>query len=214
MLDRRGEINLEDVTTTTDIDRMEINKKIELFEACCEAMNSPESKVKKEYRHIVSNMLKLVKKFKNDNDKLTSESVKNSNIIKPSSSRNNYGDYASCTKNKPVEHVVIVKREDNSEANIFEQTHKTLINIKKNVDVIKIKKTDNLVVINTRNETQQNLLIEELNKIQGIKSAKPKKKIPSILIKEIVRDKEIKNYEEYIKKQIHENLNIEINKSR
>lgn len=214
---------LEKVTSTTDFDELSMMDKLSIFEQCSTYCASVSCKFKNECKLIIPQMLSTIKSLQRDleNEKIKVreantklKELEDKSAIFPTLSNRNesvqqYGSYANCLSNRKEENIIIFKPlTDNLD--LRKETFERLKKLQDKVDVkkIKVNKKDTLV-IDVMNKDQQEIIVKELKDDLNLKAVTPKSHIPSILIKDIERDSDIKNYEEYILEQLAANNEID-----
>lgn len=200
-----------------------MSTKLSLFEQCSTYCTGVNSKIKNECKLIIPQMLATIKSLKKDldlkADKLKQASAKIKsfeekavefpNLRENSQKMHIYASYSNCLINKKEENIVIFK----STATDLDLRKEAFVKLKKiqdKVDVkkIKVNKKDTMI-IEVKDKHQQDLIMKELKDEPSFKVSTPKSQIPSILIKDIERDPDIDNYEEYIKDQLADNNEID-----
>jgi hypothetical protein len=217
-------IRYEDVTERTDLSVLNIANRIQLYEELLAAVNGNGSKEKKEHRILIKSMIETIKMLnKNINDreqqinrlKRDSQEIDNCRV-----NEEKYGSYADCVNNKSKENLVIIKKDGLSEMNLKNEVFRKLDKVKREIVIRKIRENKNNLIIDVSSEIDQQKIIEELRNETEFECRKPRKMIPSILIKEIEKIEIIGNREEcekYLKREIsinhaikEENINIKV----
>ena len=196
----QAKLKLEDLTTTTDLSRMSSNQHLELFDQLYNYVKS--SNMKNEYKPLVGLMLDTIKaqsvkvrKLQDQIKQLTSNPPPSSAPLQPG----NYQSYSNCVQNKPIEHPVIIKIADSVENKDSVDLKKVVFDqlkpVKTKIDVMKINRSRDSLILKVRNSEQQALMIEKLRNQPTIAADKPKERILSIMISEIEREPELDSKE-------------------
>ena len=209
-------LSFDDVTEQTDLNKLKIGHRMEIYNQFINSFERPNSREKKEHRHIIKSMKSTIEKLLSENEKLKSQVATLEND-QPTLARNEkYASMADCVKGTKKENLVIIKAEKD-DTNLKEIVYGKLNEMKSEIDVKKIKINKSNIVIDLSNEQQQTKLIERMNEMPNVKSDKPRQMIPSILIKEIPRVEKIEEmngeakrdrYKEYLRNEIATNLKI------
>lgn len=198
-------VTYDKVTDKSDLSIYSLESKIELFKDFDKAINCKESKEKKEHRLIVKAMLDTIQSLNSKLKKFEDQRETEDN------QRNKFESFADCVNNKKKENVLIIKKMKEDDLDMKKEFLSKLDRIKKDVLVERIKVNKHNMIVNVRDEHQQNLIVNELKDNVNIKCEKPKKKIPMIMIKEIERidDKDAEEIKCYLKREIALNNDLE-----
>lgn len=191
---------LDTISLTTDIDKFSSLKKVNLFNELNKKLSSSSGNLSKENRFVIDKLCKsysnLVSKLKslneeNEKNKLEITNLQES-LNKKSTSVNplsyNFSpkeSYSNVLQNSKTEFPVVIKNVSGLNLDVEEEICKKLKESKKNIDILKIKKREDKIIINTRNDLQQELIIEKLSADARFDCKKPSKLIPSIMISRI-----------------------------
>lgn len=178
---------LDEITINTDLSKINVNERMEIYELNEKAMISNVT-MNKVHKHIVKSMHSLLKHVMNERSKLLEEME----ILKSKSKQFNndsaplkYNSYSECVKNQVKEYTVIVRNECKDQINIQKVLYKNLKEKKRQISIKSIRQNNKRLIINTKSEAEQNLIIEKMKDVPNLKTFKPNKKIPSLFIKEI-----------------------------
>lgn len=211
-------LEYRDVNESTILNEFSSSQRINLFEEFYGVINNGSSKVKKENRIIIKNMLEMIVSLNKKCKAQEIEIKELNNRIESNSHQQREGSngpsvfnsYADCVKNKEKENLIIVKKKNlNDNSNLKDLVFNHLLPIKKDVEFKKIRNRKYTLILDAKNEMQQNQVISKLQSIESISCNKPKKLIPSILIKNIERQESITDYKEYVRDELAEDLQID-----
>ena len=221
----QGKIRYKNVTETTDISKISLLNRQELYNEFKDAVYTSTSKEKKEHRNIIKSMLdtieELVQRVKKRDEEIKSlkkkkdQSSQEANIPPNDTANirsNKFNSYADCVKSKEKVYQIIVKKKiEEANVNVKKIVFEKLKSIKEQLD-IKVHDIRDGLIIKAANEQQQDLILDQMKSTSTIECFKPKRIIPSILIKDIQRieseDNSPVNYECYIEREISESLKI------
>lgn len=184
---------LSQILVTTDIDNFSISKKITLFKDLAEKTKSGTGTLSKESRFVISKLCKAFIELNNENQSLKSANRRlteeNEEIVNkqksPLSFSNQTESYSNVVQNLKSTYPVVISDTTGAKLNIEDEVIKKLKPSCKEIDIVKIRKRDEKLIINTRNAVQQELVIEKLKEDSRFECKLPTKLIPSILIKRI-----------------------------
>lgn len=215
-------LEYKDVNESTNLLDYSADQRLSLFEEFVNVIAGPNSKTKKENRiisKIMFDMLVSMNKKCKDQEKeikMLKEKVnvnQDRQAIVPAIITGNprsFNSYADCVINKEKENLIIIKKNNvNDNANLKDLVFKHLNPIKREIEFKKIRNRKYTLILDTCNESQQAKVIESLQTIKTITCKKPKKLIPSLLIKDIERQADISDYKEYIIDELAEDLQID-----
>lgn len=184
---------LEELTIGTDLNKFDSNQRVELFEQFNNYVKT--SNMKNEYKPLVGLMLDTIKTLCVKNKKLADQVKALNSPICPAQPTTAYSSYSNCLKNKPIEHPVIIKAaesaSDKESIDLKKVVFDHLKPVKNQIDVMKVSRSRDSLILKVRNSEQQALMLEKLKKQPKIQADKPKDRVPSILISEIEKDPEL-----------------------
>ena len=213
---------LEELTTSTDLSKFDLSQRVELFEQLNNYVKT--SNMKNEYKPLIGLMLDTIKSLCLKNKKLNDQAKATSSQFSLAQPTTAFDSYSNCVKNKPIEHPVIIKAADTASDKESIDLKKVVFDqlkpVKSKIDVMKVSRSRDSLILKVRNSEQQALMIENLKKQPKIQADKPKDRIPSILITEIEREPELdtkEKIEKYIMSELvanegvkEENTNIKV----
>lgn len=135
---------LETVTTQTDIDKFDLNKKIKLFDEAKASINDSRGTLSKELKFIIGHMVKTVKDLNKQNNILTSENAKLKLPIPPVVSNERSFSQVVQNKKKKTEFIVLVKKSTEEEIDVKKEVLKNLRSVENEITIQNMK---------SRNET-------------------------------------------------------------
>jgi hypothetical protein len=118
--------------------------------------------------------------YKSSQDEIVKLKNEISQLKKPS-----IQSYVSSDKRSYSEFVVLVKSQEDKKIDIKKNLFDKVKSIENEIDIMHSKKRNDTLVVHVRNAEQQKKICDELKDDELIKCEMPKKKIPSIRIKEI-----------------------------
>lgn len=184
---------LEELTTTTDLAKFSASQQLELFEQLNNYVKT--SNMKSELKPLVGLMLETIKAQHAKVRKLTDQvkAAANGNPINQASHQNNtYSTYSNCVKNKPIEHPVIIKVadsvKDKESIDLKKVVFDQLKPVKSKIDVMRVNRSRDSLILKVRDSEQQALMIESLKSHPTVQADKPRERVPSILIAEIEKE--------------------------
>lgn len=213
-------IEFSEVTENTDLNVLNLNSKLKIYQDLIVSINHPNSKTSKANRNIIKSMLITINNLR---EKLTAKDTEiknlkdaqNSNTIANDPPINkDYSSYADSVKNKKKQNLIIIKKKDiNENSNLKSVIYDKLNPIKRDIEFKIIKDKKYTMILDVNSEEKQNKIIDQLSDESKIEAKKPKKLIPSILIKNIDRVSTDPNfdYKKYLITEIAQDLNIEEN---
>lgn len=226
---------LERYTINTDLDTWSEAKKILLFEAATDAIESSKGTLSQELKKLVKNMLFQLKTAKKECKQLKEEKASNERIIQElqedqrnkettpiySSGRS----YAEVTMNKKEEHVIIIKsKTTNNNTDLRTEFLRKIKPIEKEIAITDQRKKGDKLVVKVKDKQQQHLICSSLENDLNIEATQPSKRIPTIKIKEVdrnydeatileeLREKEDINTDAAVIKKIVKNLKFKTNR--
>lgn len=195
-------------------------ERLALYEVGLRDLDKKGSTVKSNIRFVYKDMLKLIKSFNKEINNLKEElkSIKTTNESRESPLSFNANlltsnnSYANVVQNKKKENIVIIKKKEDADdsTDLYKELDNTLMKIKKDVMINKIKRNKFNVIIDTINSESQEKILDEINKSTKINAKKPFIRFPSILIKEISKELD----EKEIIKELVENEKINPDKCK
>ena len=231
-----GKELLEKFTVNTDLDVYSERKKLKLFEAASTAMNESKGTMSKEMKKLVDHMVKSFKKMCEENEKLKMnnrelmserekiiedrEKLNETNVQlnqqleelkQPAIPNANTKSYSNAVKNKRDEFVVLVKkkRDFDGDKDLRTELIKKIKPIEKNIDIERTKFKSDTLVIHVKDTEQQRTLENCLKGDNEIECNLPKKRIPSIKIKEVDSNMDADD----ILRELKDKENIDIEKA-
>lgn len=194
-----AKLKLEELTTNSEITKLTPAQQLDLFEQFNNYVKT--SNMKNEYKPLVGLMLDTIKLLSIRNKKLQDQvaaaASSNPADLPPQSS--SYRSYTDCVKNKPIEHPVIIRVAEsvsNKESiDLKKAVFDQLKPIKSKIEVMKVNRSKDSLILKVRSSEQQTLMIEKLKSQPTIQADKPKDRIPSILITEIEREPDLDSKE-------------------
>lgn len=216
---KKRKIEYKDVNVSTKLSTFDLEQRVGLYDEFYSIITAEGSKTKKENRIIVKSMLDtiadLIKDCKKKNSelkKLSEENLANKSppVIMNSYSNDKFSSYADCLSNKKKEHLIIIKKKNEHDGSILkDKVYEQLVPIKKDIEFKKIKDKKFTLILDAKNTDQQDLIINKLKDCSAVVCSKPRRLIPSILIKDIDRPSDTNNYVEYLKDEIADDLQID-----
>lgn len=212
-----AKLKLEDLTTTTDLSSISSAQQLDLFEQLTNYVKT--SNMKNDYKPLVGLMLDTIKAQSTKIKKLEDQvkAVTSSPIAPPSiqASNRNYSSFSNCTQGKQVEHPVVIRVaesiSDKESIDLKKVVFEQLKPIKNKIEVIRVNKSRDSLILKVRDSEQQALMIDKLKSQPTISADKPKVKLPSILITEIERESDLhkkEDIEEFITSELVANEGI------
>lgn len=183
------------IQLTTDIDNYPINKKASLFKELAEKTKTGTGTLSKENRFVIQKLYKAFVDICSENANLTTQvqrlTTENEELVSKHksplaySNQNHQESYSNIVKNTKSTYPVIISDKTGTNLNIEDEVCKKLKPNAKDIDFVQVRKRDEKLIINTKNEFQQKLMIEKLKEDNRFECKLPSKLIPAILIKKI-----------------------------
>lgn len=214
---QRTKYQLENVNTTTDLSKIKQDHKIELYEQLGDYLinNKP---VKGDYKPLIKDLIKTVKQQQIQINQLKNK-INEAQAQKSSNAMKAYNNYADCVNNKLSEHPIIISKSDlgkDRNIDVSAITFEKLKPIKQQIELRSVKENNDKLIISAVNEEQRDLIINQLKEVNTIKAQPPKPRLPSIIVTEIEKVKDLKSkedYKNYILNELVENDGISKDKT-
>lgn len=195
---------LDSITTKTNVDDFNLNKKCQLFTELQHKLSNSTGTISKENRFVIEKLSKSYTLLASKLVALTEENALNKKELARSKliiedlqltvekskqepnllsyNVNTKESYSNALQNKKTEYPIVIKNTTGMELNVEEEVCRKLKSSSKRIDFLKIRKKEDKLIINTRNDSQRDLIIEKLSSDERFECKKPTKLIPAIMI--------------------------------
>lgn len=210
---KQTKTSFANITANTDLSKFNQSTRLEIYKQFLDAIEKPTSKEKMEHRAVAKSMYQMITDLLTRIDNLEEEK-KSLSAYPPISNQlyqtSKFNSVADCVKNKKPENVVLIRSKNNDSTSQIKKSINASLNIHKKDFIIRsIKEKRDTVVIDLADQSQQEKIIECINRLDNVVASKPKQFIPSIQIDHIQRDCDADfDYIDYVKSEISSNHQI------
>lgn len=176
-------IKYEEVTASTDLSKIKVQQRLPLFEECVRIMevnatgNKIQKLIVKNMHHVLKDTLKQLDQLKKERESFPT--LQQAAQLNPNTRIN----YAATLKPKP-EYPIIIKNATTSEIDLKKSLYKKLKS-NNEVKIKKMKVNKKRMIVQVESSAQQDAVIELMKNNTQVEAYKPRKKVPSVFVKEI-----------------------------